>query len=104
MSFASEKRALGLCDKCGFQYKLKRLKTETVMGRPQGNRVCPSCWDKEHPQNFLGRVRVVDAIGLKNPRSDSIERDASRSLPGWNPVGNQAVYGEMTLGSVRVTS
>ena len=26
-SFASGKKALGICDRCGFQYKIERVKT-----------------------------------------------------------------------------
>lgn len=101
MPYTSEKRAPGICDRCGFRYRLKRLSGETVRGVPQGNRVCPSCYDEDHPLNWEGSVRIVEAMGLRDPRSDSAELDAVRSLPGWNPVGNPGITMRMGIGSVR---
>lgn len=89
-AFSSERRALGTCDRCGFDFPLRTLKQESIMGRLQGMRVCRSCWDVDHPQNFLGKVKVFDPQGLKNPRPD-LSLDQIRSLPGWNPVGNPAI-------------
>lgn len=104
MSYASEKRAPGICDRCGFRYPLKTLKAESVAGRLKKNRVCPSCFDVDHPQNFIGRVRVFDPQGLQAPRPDP-SLDQIRSLPGWNPVGNGAIRISAQVGqvSVRVT-
>lgn len=89
--FASEKRAPGICDKCGLRARLKRLRSEVILGKRVNNRVCQSCWDKDHPQNWLGTIRIVERTGLKNPRTDRPELADVRSLPGWNPVGNEAV-------------
>lgn len=58
----------GICDRCGFRYLLSQLKYETVAGVKGGSRVCPSCWDADHPQNFSGRSVAVDAQAVRDPR------------------------------------
>ena len=86
--YASGKRAWGICDRCGFQYRLRRLKTETVQGRPNNLLVCPTCWDPDHPQNWQGVYPVYDPQALRNPRPDNALA-ASRVLnpdPVPNPV------------------
>ena len=86
--FASSKRALGICDNCGFQYRLNELKETIVRGRPTNLLFCPECWGPDHPQNELGRFKVVDPQALQNPRPDSAELRDSRNFQwGWDPVG-----------------
>lgn len=97
-SFASEKRAPGICDRCGLRYPLRRMKSESIAGAKVSNRVCRTCWDMDHPQNFLGRVRIVERQGLKDPRPDTGELAQVRSRPGWNPVGNEAVRMRVLVG------
>jgi hypothetical protein len=99
--YANGARAPGICDRCGQRYRLHDLREESVSGVPRGNRVCPSCWDPDHPQNFLGQVPVTDAEGLESPRPD-ISLDASRRLFGWNPIGAEGTS-IMTAVSGRVT-
>ena len=79
-NFAVGKRALGVCDRCGFIYKLKTLKKETVKRRVTDLKVCKSCFDLDHPQLMLGEYPVRDAIAIRDPRTDSGEYAASRSL------------------------
>lgn len=67
-SYAEGRKAFGFCDRCGFRYDLKDLKTETVNLATTNLLVCPECWDPDHPQNMLGRVRVDDPQALRNPR------------------------------------
>lgn len=71
--YARGTRALGICDRCGFSYKLSALKTETVRGRRTSSLVCPECWDEDHPQNRLGEQVVHDPQALRNPRPDRSE-------------------------------
>lgn len=78
--FAAGKRALGICDRCGFQYYLKELKEEMRKDNPTGLRTCPECWDGDHPQLQLGNQIVDDPQTLRNPRPDSAELAASRAL------------------------
>ena len=69
--FASGKIALGICDRCGFTYKLLQLKEESVNRNRTNLLVCPECFDEDHPQLRLGLVRSGDAQALRNPRPDT---------------------------------
>lgn len=87
-TFASENKALGICDRCGQRFKLKDLKFETVKQRRTSLRTCRSCYDKDHPQLMLGTHPINDPQALRNPRSDAGERVESRDTQwGWAPVG-----------------
>jgi hypothetical protein len=79
-TFASGKHSHGYCERCGFRAPLNLLKTESVLGRAINNRVCPSCYDPDHPQNFLGDVRVDDPQALRRPATDT-GLAASRQIP-----------------------
>lgn len=78
--FASEKKAWGVCDRCGQQFHLKTLKSESIRGRLLRNRVCMSCWDSDHPQNWQGTQDMSDPQALRNPRPDPALA-ASRDIP-----------------------
>ena len=102
MSFASEEHAHGFCDRCGWRYPLEELRSERSNGVDLHNRVCPVCWDRDHPQNFLWRVRTEDPISLRDPRPEP-SLDDSRRISAWNPVGQvttSTVY--VKLGNVTV--
>ena len=60
-SFAKGNKAFGFCDRCGFRYKLRELKTETVNLASTNLMVCPECWDPDQPQNMLGRFSTGTA-------------------------------------------
>ena len=45
MAYASGKFAVGLCDRCGFEYKLHSLKKEW-----NGLKTCRECFEPKHPQ------------------------------------------------------
>lgn len=102
--FSSGKNAIAQCDRCGFRYKLKELKTEVVKTKPYNVRVCPSCWDPDHPQLQLGMYPVEDPQAVRNPRPDTTYYSAgvgadgyltggSRVIQwGWNPVGGASSY------------
>ena len=81
--FASGKRAIAMCDRCGQQYKLKELKTEVIKQRKYDLLVCPECWDPDHPQLMLGTFPVEDPQALRNPR-----RDTTYVTSGLNATGN----------------
>lgn len=97
--FASGKRAIGVCDRCGFQYRYTELKGETVKLQQVNNRVCPRCFDPDHPQLQVGMYPVEDPQALRNARPDTTYTtsgpnsagnlsDGSRIFEwGWNPVG-----------------
>lgn len=106
--FASGKRSIAMCDRCGQQFKLKRLKEEVIKTKRYNLLVCEECWDPDHPQLQLGMYPVDDPQAVRNPRRDSTYVTAgtnsleinianpeqgfptggSRDIQwGWNPVG-----------------
>lgn len=85
--FAAGKKALGLCDRCGFQYKLSELKPLTVKTKNINTLVCPTCWEPDHPQLRLGMYIVQDPQALRNPRPDTSYEESRNIQWGWNPVG-----------------
>lgn len=68
--FATGKHAYGFCERCGFRYPYGELKAEAYKGVPKHNRVCPDCWDEDHPQNFVGTFVVDDPQALRRPAPD----------------------------------
>jgi hypothetical protein len=123
--FASGKIAIAECDRCGQQYKLKKLKTEVIKQRKYELRVCPECWDPDHPQLMLGTFPVDDPQALRNPRKDTTYvtsgvningnlSGGSRDIQwGWRPVGGASLndagitpnylVGTTIVGTVTVT-
>jgi len=89
--YASGKKALGLCDICGFTYKLRQLKAEIVKGRRTEILACPECWSADQPQLKVGMYPVYDPPALRNPRPDSAGFADSRatlvSITGIQGVG-----------------
>jgi len=74
--FASGRIAIAICDRCGFQYKLKELKELVIKTKNINMLVCRSCWDPDQPQLQLGMYPVDDPQALRNPRPDSSYRQA----------------------------
>lgn len=112
--YASGKKAIAECDRCGFRYKLKELRKLTIKTKSTNILVCPSCWEPDQPQLQIGMYPVDDPQALRNPRPDvsywqsglngirtrqySVPNDnvlaygtpseGSRVIQwGWNPVG-----------------
>ncbi len=102
--FASGRIAIAECDRCGQQYKLKKLKTEIIKQRKYELLVCPECWDPDQPQLMLGTFPVDDPQALRNPRRDTTYvtsglnsigslSGGSRDIQwGWNPVGGSQSF------------
>jgi hypothetical protein len=103
MPRAAGKYAYGYCDKTGFRYPLADLVWEYKDGVKTGMRVGKDVVDPDHPQNFLGRVKIFDPQSLVDPRPDTSLQE-SRALWGWNPVGNPAQYMVASVGTVTVTT
>lgn len=123
--FASGKRAIAMCDRCGQQFLLKRLKTEVIKQRKYDLLVCPECWDPDQPQLMLGTFPVDDPQALRNPRKDTTyvvsganadgySAGGSRDIQwGWNPIGGSSFFdvaltpnylvGTTSVGTVTVT-
>ena len=123
--FASGKKAIALCDRCGFQFRLKELQSLVIKTKNVNILVCKECWEPDQPQLQLGMFPVDDPQGLRNPRPDSSYLQSglladgyagggSRDIQwGWNPVGgayatdagltpNDLVL-NLELGTVQVT-
>jgi hypothetical protein len=99
VQFARGKFAFGFCDRCGFRFDLGELKKEIVAGVMTQVKVCPECWDPDHPQLMLGKVQVNDPQALYEPRPDN-GQIASTSYFGWNPVGGLSLEATVSLGTV----
>ena len=133
-TYASGKFAIAECDRCGQQFKLKKLKTEVIKTKRYEIKVCPECWDPDHPQLLLGMYPVEDPQALRAPRRDTTYVTAgnnglqdnqsgfggyptggSRDIQwGWSPVGGSRNFdnvltpnylvGTASVGTVTVTT
>ena len=111
--FASGKHSIAECDRCGQQFKLKKLKTEIIKTKQYNLKVCNECWDPDHPQLLLGMFPVDDPQAVREPRPDTtyvtsglngLQLDpnnpfggypsgGSRDIQwGWNPVGGASQF------------
>lgn len=86
VAYAKGKRAFGFCDRSGFRYPLNELVWEYKDGKRTGMRIGKDMVDPDHPQNFLGRARVVDPQSLRDPRPDT-GLEASRELVDQVNIG-----------------
>lgn len=103
--FASGKRSIAECDRCGQRYKLKELKELIIRTKNTNILVCPTCWEPDHPQNLQGMYPVEDPQAVRNPRRDNTYvisgvnylgalSEGSRQIQwGWNPVGFNGISG-----------
>ncbi len=115
--FSSGKNAIAECDRCGFRFKLTKLKREVVKTKNYELLVCGPCWDPDQPQLQLGMYPVDDPQGVRNPRPDrsyvasgttglqvivgngsgidenGVPSEGSRNIQwGWNPVGGASFF------------
>lgn len=70
-TFATGRKALGLCDRCGQQRLLHELADQIIDQKKSGLLVCNECNDIDQPQLQLGKRPVFDPQALRNPRPDS---------------------------------
>ena len=101
---ASGKFSIAMCDRCGQQFKLKKLKYEVIKTKLYQLKVCEECWDPDHPQLQLGMYPVDDPQAVREPRKDTtyvtsgVDVDGysaggSRDIQwGWNPVGGASNF------------
>ena len=110
--YAAGKRSIADCDRCGFRYLLKELKTLTIKTKNVKIKVCKSCWEPDQPQLSLGLYPVNDPQAVREPRPDvsyiqsgysglqtkfntgpaedetGYPKGGSRIIQwGWNPIG-----------------
>ena len=112
--FSSGKFAISQCDRCGFRFKLKQLKSLTIKTKKVNILVCPECWEQDQPQLQLGMYPVNDPQAVRNPRpdlgyyvggigSDGEPSGGSRVFQwGWSPVGG-ARDGGLTPNNLQLT-
>jgi len=102
--FASGKNAIAECDRCGFRFKLTKLRREVVKTKNYELLVCGPCWDPDQPQLQLGMYPVDDPQGIRNPRPDRSYQISGLDVEGylgggsrifqwgWNPVGGASFF------------
>jgi hypothetical protein len=97
--YASGKHAIAECDRCGQRYKLTQLKKLVIKTKQVSIKVCPECWDPDHPQLQLGLYPVNDPQAVREPRPDTSyavsgnSQDGSRQIQwGWAPVGGASSF------------
>tara|TARA_B100000963_G_scaffold307590_1_gene282677 strand:- start:320 stop:640 length:321 start_codon:yes stop_codon:yes gene_type:complete len=73
MTKARGKHAFGICDRTGFRYPINELVFEFNNGKKTGLRVGRDVADRDHPQNFVGRIKTDDNQSIKDARPDRIE-------------------------------
>jgi hypothetical protein len=117
LSYARGKYAFGFCDRTGFRYPLDQLVYEYKNGVKTGLRVGKDVADQDHPQNFLGRVKVFDPQALRDPRPDKFIDNAATisvsginvsssissvtvSVPGTSSYSAPSILSSTTLGSI----
>lgn len=101
MTTTRGKYAYGFCDRTGFRYPLNELVDEFQNGVKTGLRVGRDVADGDHPQNFLGRIRIFDPQSLDHARPDRSLVE-SRQLFGFSPVWNPAQFMTGSVGRVTV--
>ena len=114
--FASGKRAIALCDRCGFQFKLKTLRKLTINDAIVDLKVCKECFEQDHPQLKLGKTPIQDPQALRDPRPDSSYLQSGLTTLGtygegsrvikwaWNPLGDGAYAPFPLLATAQVGS
>lgn len=93
--FASGKHVIAECDRCGFRFKLRQLKSLVIKTKNVNILVCTECWEPDQPQLSLGLYPVDDPQALRNPRRDNSYFEpgndgagGSRMIQwGWAPIG-----------------
>ena len=68
--YSSGKYAIAECDRCGQRFMLKELRKQTLKTKMYNVKVCPECWDPDHPQLQLGMYPVNDPQAVREPRPD----------------------------------
>ena len=100
--FSSGKKAIAICDRCGFMYKLKELRKLTIKTKQVNIMVCNSCWEPDQPQLSLGMYPVNDPQALRDPRGDSSYLQSGYSglqITSSPPLTSQDAFGTASGGS-----
>jgi len=101
--YASGKNSIAECDRCGQRYKLVELKKLTIKTKQVSIKVCPECWDPDHPQLRLGMYPVYDPQAVREPRPDiSYYSSGNSGLQIQNGTNNTVVEDGYPEGGSRV--
>lgn len=102
--YAAGKHSIAECDRCGQRYLLTRLKKLTIKTKQVSIKVCPECWEPDHPQLQLGMYPVYDPQAVREPRpdtsytqsginNDGFSSEGSRVIQwGWSPIGGSSGF------------
>lgn len=106
--YASGRRALGICDRCGRTCDYKALQYQIFDQKNQQIKVCPECLDEDQPQLQVGRIPINDPQALYQPRPDTgiqgNQTKNSRWLFAWDPVGSNLFPMAISVGQVTASS
>ena len=89
--FASAKNSIAMCDRCGFQFRLKELRMEIIKTKTYNLLVCEECWDPDQPQLQLGMYPVNDPQAIYQPRPDTTYVAAGVNLSGYPTGGSRDI-------------
>ena len=78
---------LAVCDRCQVVVSYYSLRRELFDGHDQGIKVCPDCWDMDHPQLRVKYIFMKGQTVLDDPRTDNYHRTRGRYTSGFNPCG-----------------
>lgn len=101
--YAQGRKALGICDRCGFTYKLKDLRREVQNKTLNGLKVCPECFDPDQPQYDVNDISTIDPQALYDARVDTGEQ-ASTTYFGFDPVTSIGIVMRGNIGKVTITT
>jgi hypothetical protein len=90
--FASGKKAISECDRCGQRYPLRKLRALTIKTKLTNILCCPTCWDPDQPQLQLGLYPVNDPQALRNPRPDNSYEQSGLNINGTPSGGSRDIY------------
>ncbi len=66
-TFTRGAKAPGICERCGFRYRLSQLQFQVEGGKRTELLVCPSCLDVDNPQYMAARLKVTDPQRIRRP-------------------------------------
>lgn len=84
--FASGRTSKAVCDRCGFSYPYRELRTEWT-----GVRVCRDCYDPKHERLTPTKKDLSDPKPLRHPRPRT-------PAPDYNPADDLANFKPSTSG------
>jgi len=112
--FASGKIAIAICDRCGFQFRLRELRELIIKTKQVNILVCKSCWEPDQPQLSLGLYPVNDPQAVREPRPDvsyvtsgtsglQVEQGSTGPLGSGTPGGGSRIiqWGWYPVGGAR---